>query len=477
MSYTYPHYDAAPSSLPSDYAFLSQYNSNRLNDDERPAREGELDSLALEQDRDSDSLSIPAFVNRRRSMPSGFNSQKVKPTMAPLPSSKSHVSENTPLLDSQGPCTAGEEERFGSVSNPDAGLGKGGVYWKECKLMVKYTLPVAGTHLLEYSLVIASVISIGHLSTTALAASTLGSMTASVSGYSILQGFANTLDTVLPSAWTSDQPHLVGVWMQRMAVVMTATLIPIAIIWANAESILLLLRQDPDVAHLAALYLRWSLLGLPAYAFNQIARRYFQAQNLFAVPTQVIFAVAPINVLLNYLLVWGPEPIRLGFIGAPIASALSFNLMVFFQALYGIFWVPKTAWAPLSRKAFTNLGILVHLGIAGVAQTASEWWSWELIGRKCHFSGVISVTHRIIKVTNTECIVYTVAASQLGPVALATQSVLLVSASTTYQPQYALSVAASVRVGNLLGERNARGAGLATNVSLFIALIIAGINR
>ena len=72
------------------------------------------------------------------------------------------------------------------------------------------------THILEYSLVIASVVSIGHLSTTALAASTLGSMTASVTGYSIVQGFASTLDTLLPSAWTSSHPELVGLWSQRM---------------------------------------------------------------------------------------------------------------------------------------------------------------------------------------------------------------------------------------------------------------------
>lgn len=72
------------------------------------------------------------------------------------------------------------------------------------------------THVLEYSLVIASVVSIGHLSTTALAASTLGSMTASVTGFSIIQGFASTLDTMLPGAWTSSQPQLVGLWAQRM---------------------------------------------------------------------------------------------------------------------------------------------------------------------------------------------------------------------------------------------------------------------
>jgi hypothetical protein len=43
-------------------------------------------------------------------------------------------------------------------------------------------------------------------------------MTASVSGFSIIQGFTSTLDTMLPSAWTSPQPQLVGLWSQRMSV-------------------------------------------------------------------------------------------------------------------------------------------------------------------------------------------------------------------------------------------------------------------
>ena len=40
-------------------------------------------------------------------------------------------------------------------------------------------------------------------------------MTASVTGYAIVQGFASTLDTLLPPAWTSDTPHVVGLWTQR----------------------------------------------------------------------------------------------------------------------------------------------------------------------------------------------------------------------------------------------------------------------
>ena len=75
---------------------------------------------------------------------------------------------------------------------------------------------MCSAHLLEYSLSIASVVSIGHISTIALAASTLGTMMAGVTGYSIIYGLTGTLDTMLPSAWTSPQPQLVGLWTQRM---------------------------------------------------------------------------------------------------------------------------------------------------------------------------------------------------------------------------------------------------------------------
>ena len=63
---------------------------------------------------------------------------------------------------------------------------------------------------------------------------------------------------------------------------------------------------------------------------------------------------------------WGPEPINLGFIGAPLATAISFNLISICSIIYGIFFVPQTAWHPLSRRIFTNLGVLVRLGMGGV---------------------------------------------------------------------------------------------------------------
>ncbi|OCH87072.1 MATE efflux family protein [Obba rivulosa] len=449
MSYTYSHY-ATPSSLPSDYALLSRYagahdmNPTEQDNEVLPDR-GASSGLQLD---DSDAQHISHTKMRRKSLPTSYVTPS-NTTAASLPDNSgyrtvpmaSSATENTPLL--APPIPRIEEEVDAQYAVEPERLAP--MRWEELKILTKYTLPVFGTHVLEYSLVIASVVSIGHLSTNALAASTLGSMTASVSGFSIIQGFASTLDTMLPSAWTSTQPQLVGLWSQRMAVVMAAVLMPVFFIWFNSESILLLLGQEPEVAYLAAVYLKWSTIGLPAYTFNSISRRYFQSQGLFTVPTRAILCVAPINAVLNYLLVWGPEPIRLGFIGAPIATAISFNLISIASIIYGVFFVPHTAWHPLSRRSFTSLGVLVQLGLAGVGQTASEWWSWELVG---------------------------LAASMLGPVALATQSVLLVSASTTFQAPFALSVATSVRIGNLLGEENAKRAGVASQVSILMSLCI-----
>ncbi|KAG1729558.1 mate-domain-containing protein [Suillus lakei] len=350
--------------------------------------------------------------------------------------------ENTPLLST--PIHHIEEDA--DFSNEVDGPNTWELFQEEFVILIKYSLPVFFTHLLEYSLIVASVVSIGHVSTVALAAATLGSMTASVSGYAIVQGFSSALDTLLPAAWTSSQPQMVGLWSQRMLVVTAATIIPVLMIWFNAEYILLLLRQDPEVAHLAGVYLKWASLGLPAYAFNCISRRYFQSQGLFVVPTRMILAVSPINAVLNYVLVWGPEPVRIGFIGAPIATAISFNLISISSVIYGIFYMEKTAWHPISRRSFSGLGLLVQLGLAGVGQTASEWWSWELIG---------------------------LAASLLGPATLAAQSVLLISSTWTYQAPFALAIATSVRVGNLLGEKRARRAGVSANTAIVLAVIIA----
>jgi hypothetical protein len=87
--------------------------------------------------------------------------------------------------------------------------------------------------ILEYSLILVSAVSLGHVSTEALAASSLSSITATVTGLSLVHGFASALDSLLPQAWTSEHPENVGLWTQRMVVVMSINTI---VRWVFASS-------------------------------------------------------------------------------------------------------------------------------------------------------------------------------------------------------------------------------------------------
>lgn len=193
---------------------------------------------------------------------------------------------------------------------------------RELGIVTMYSLPVWGTHLLELSLNVVSVFSIGHLGTIQLAAASLSTMTANVTGLSLLSGYISALDSLLPPAFTQ-QPKRVGVYSQSMAIIVAGLCIPIGFVWFYAEYLLLALGQEPEVARLSGVYLRVLLPGLPAYAGFEVCRRYLQAQGLMSASTVVLCFVSPLNAVMNYLLVWGPDSIRLGFIGAPLAGAIS----------------------------------------------------------------------------------------------------------------------------------------------------------
>ncbi|KAG6919097.1 hypothetical protein DXG01_009350 [Tephrocybe rancida] len=338
------------------------------------------------------------------------------------------------------------------------------VFWEELRILPRYAFPVLGSQLLEYSMLIVNVISIGHLSTTALAAASLGTMTAGVTGFSMLHGLASGLETLLPASFTSSQPQMVGLWTQRMGicrdcVCSCARVLRMAKRRAYIPSFEAGPRGSPfgrvvlamDVVRFTSIcseHRRPVSSSHPLFEPNLINsnRRYFHAQRLFSVQTSIFLFVAPINALANYILVWGPAPVRLGFIGAPIATIMSYNLIALASFVYAAFFLPRTAWHPLSVKMFSDLGILVRLGLSGIAQVTSQWWAWEFA---------------------------TLATSYMGPTTLAAHSILTTTCSMSYQLHSANANAAIIRIGNLLGERNSARAQIASRASLLIALFTA----
>jgi len=294
-------HNQAPASIPSDYALLSRYNQFKNQNVEEEAVIDDGDETETEETvirrRRSSRFSQNQQQQRRNSSYSynEIHGQEIERVPAPR---RAAPTESTPLLNPDVPrivenvdseytrdypngpipgsshhhhdhteCDSDDESVGEEMYNEEA-TSTMHIFKSELWILTKYALPVYGTHLLEYSLVMASVLSIGHLSTTALAAITLGSMTANVTALSVIQGFISALDSLLPGAWTSPQPELVGLWSQRMGVVLGVALIPMYLFWWNAEVILIGLKQDPEVAKLAGIYLKWLSLGLPGASRN-----------------------------------------------------------------------------------------------------------------------------------------------------------------------------------------------------------------
>ncbi|GAA6060186.1 hypothetical protein JCM10212_005187 [Sporobolomyces blumeae] len=393
------------------------------------------------------SLDVPPPSSHRRTATSG----------------SSHSDERTPLLGHHGSAGGGGGPSASSITvtaADDEALrearqladeANARAVKAECAVLLKYTVPILGTHFLEYSLMLAVVLSCGHLGTAELAGASLANMTANVTALSVIQGLISALDTLCPQAYTSDDPQSTSLHALRTLFIGLVFNVPQVVLFWNGEWILREgLRQDVDVAYRAGQYLKVFSFALPAYTGFECIRRWLQAQGLMTAPVLALVFAAPCNFLLNWLLVWGPwDQIRIGFIGAPIATAVSINVMFVTLLVWSILYAPRTAWGGFDKRMFTSLGLNCRLGLAGIAMVGSEWWCWEIVG---------------------------LATSYLGPTALAAQSVLLTTASLFYQCQYALSVAAAVRVGNLLGAQKPHLARLTSRMTITIAVIVSAFN-
>ena len=317
---------------------------------------------------------------------------------------------------------------------------------REAKVIARYSLPLMITFLLQYSLTVASIFTVGHIGTAELGAVSLASMTANITGYAIYQGLATSLDTLCAQAYGSGRRKLVGLQMQRMIYFLWILTIPIGIIWLLADKILMAIVPEHEVARLGGLYLKIVLAGAPGYAAFEAGKRYVQAQGLFSASLYVLLFCAPFNAFMNWFFVWHLE---MGFAGAPLAVAITDNLLPIGLFLYVRFFSKSgmSCWNGFTRKAFSNWTPMVKLALPGVIMVEAEMIAFEVL---------------------------TFGASFFGTTELAAQSVLATLTSITYQIPFPLSIAGSTRVANLIGATLSDAARVSTRVT-FTAAVFVGI--
>ena len=161
--------------------------------------------------------------------------------------------------------------------------------------------------------------------------------------------------------------------------------------------------------------------------------------------TYVLFITSPLNAALNYLFVY---TFRIGLLGAPIATGISYWLSFLLLLGYAHFIRGWEHWGGWSRRCFHHLGTFARLAFLGVIHVGSEWWAFEIVA---------------------------LAAGRLGTIPLASQSVIMTSDQVMNTIPFGVGVAASARVGNLLGAKNARGAARAANTAAWLSMILGAV--
>ena len=161
--------------------------------------------------------------------------------------------------------------------------------------------------------------------------------------------------------------------------------------------------------------------------------------------TYVLLITSPLNAGLNYLFVY---TFKMGLLGAPLATGISYWLSFLLLLAYARFVHGWDSWGGWSRKCLRNMGTFSRLAGLGVIHVGTEWWAFEIVA---------------------------LAAGWLGTIPLAAQSVIMTTDQVLNTIPFGVGVATSARVGNLLGARNAKGAERSSHVAAWLSMILGAI--
>ncbi|KAI1409613.1 multidrug and toxin extrusion protein [Hypoxylon sp. FL1857] len=364
-----------------------------------------------------------------------------------VPRITAQPSESSPLLgDGIGP-SASPHEHLNEQWDAAVASGRIETTWqREAKTIATYSRSLILTFLLQYSINIASIFAVGRIGKVELGAVSLATMTANILCYAPMQGLATSLDTLCAQAYGSGHKHLVGLQLQRMTYFLWVLVFPIAVLFFFAKDILLYIVPDPRSAELAGLYLRIITVGVPGFAAFEGGKRFVQSQGLFIATTYVLLIAAPVNIFINWLLVWH---FGWGFIGAPVSVAMTQTLMPLLLLSYVLFVDGSQCWGGFTRRALTNWGPMIWLALPGMIMVMAEWLAFEIL---------------------------TLVTSQFGTSYLAAQSILVTLTSTTFMIPFPVSIAASTRVANLIGARLINAAKTSAKVAFGAGCIIGLFN-
>lgn len=197
-----------------------------------------------------------------------------------------------------------------------------------------------------------------------------------VLGYSIIYGFATSVDTLSSQAYGSGSYKLVGLIAQRAVVLLTLLCLPVLVVWWFIGDILIACKQDPEISLMAGQYV-WTLAySLFAISWFEVLKKYLICQSQLKPLIVVLIITNGVNALLVYLFIY---QFNLDFVGGPLATMCSQWFMLLGTICACLYTgVHKKTWPKLSKDIFSGWKEIIKLGAGGSGMMVAEWCSFEL---------------------------------------------------------------------------------------------------
>ncbi|KDO35047.1 hypothetical protein SPRG_01111 [Saprolegnia parasitica CBS 223.65] len=305
-------------------------------------------------------------------------------------------------------------------------------YAAEAKALLQLGGPVIFTLLMEVlpsatNMVLVSTLNSPHTKEHVDAAS-LSGMYLNITAMSVGLGMATAMDTLCNQAFGANNTKKFGVYLQSALLGMAVTFVPVFVLNWFSGAILLGLGQHEHLSELTGDFTRITLIGIPFLYIYEILKKTLQAYNIVGPMAAMAVVANVIHIGLGYCLV---QYTSLGFYGAAVARSMSSVTLPMMMAIYFRFYPVHREWefTRSIKVAARHMPKFFRYGVPGMLMMMIEWGAFEVLTL---LSGVMA--DPVVKI---------------GVMSILTQVL-----SISYLVYLGMSIAATIRIGSMLGAKN-----------------------
>lgn len=229
--------------------------------------------------------------------------------------------------------------------------------------------------------------------------------------------------------------------------------LPVALLSQVTDDLLSVVPMEQELRTIAAEYLSYMLVAMPAFAIYQTFRQYLEGLS-HTKPTMAIYLIGlSINIPANYIFIYGKLGLpAFGGAGCGIASALVFIMMMFASWLY-VKYSQKTQNTPFFKQVnLPELEKLKEVFLLGLPIALALLFEVSLFA------------------------VVAILLAPLGASVVASHQIALNVSGLLFMVPLSIGFAVTIRVGFLLGEKQPSYAQSAVNGGMLLGLLLAGVN-